>query len=89
MNSYWIESFPNILKNSKELTENINVWFEIDTSQMILSSVFGGVLYGFGTGMVFKAGFTTGGTDILNQIVSKYGKMNIGTSYLLMHFLHH
>lgn len=66
-----------------ELTKYINIWLEIDTSQMILSTVFGGVLYGFGTGMVFKAGFTTGGTDILKQIITKYLKVSIGKSGLI------
>ena len=65
------------------LTENINVWFEIDTSQMLLSAIFGGVCYGFGAGLVFKSGFTTGGTDILNQILSKYLKTTIGKSMLM------
>ncbi len=64
------------------LTENINVWFEIDTSQMLLSAIFGGVCFGFGAGLVFKSGFTTGGTDILNQILSKYFKTTIGRSML-------
>lgn len=71
--------FPLLVK----LTENINVWINIDTSQLLLSTVFGGVLYGFGAGMVFKAGFTTGGTDIINQILSKYLKIGIGKSMLL------
>lgn len=66
-----------------ELTSNINVWLELDTSQLLLSSVFGGVMYGMGLGMIFKAGFTTGGTDILNHIISKYGKLSIGKSMLL------
>lgn len=66
-----------------ELTSHINVWLELDTSQLLVSSVFGGVIYGFGLGMIFKAGFTTGGTDILNQIISKFAKMSIGKSMLL------
>ena len=66
-----------------ELTSNINVWLELDTSQLLVSSVFGGVIYGFGLGMIFKAGFTTGGTDILNQIISKFMKIGIGKSMLL------
>lgn len=66
-----------------ELTSHINVWLELDTSQLLVSSVFGGVMYGFGLGMIFKAGFTTGGTDILNQIISKYIKISIGKSMLL------
>lgn len=67
-----------------ELTKHINIWLQLDTSQLLLSSVFGGVVYGFGLGMIFKAGFTTGGTDILNQIVSKYSKISIGKSMLLV-----
>lgn len=66
-----------------ELTSNINSLIKLDTSQLLLSAVFGGVLYGFGLGMIFKAGFTTGGTDILNQIISKYLKIGIGKSMLI------
>lgn len=66
-----------------ELTSHINVWLELDTSQLLVSSVFGGVMYGFGLGMIFKAGFTTGGTDILNQIIAKFGKVGIGKAMLL------
>ena len=54
------------------LTANINQYINIDTSNILLSVIFGGILYGFGAGLVFKAGFTTGGTDVINQIISKY-----------------
>ena len=64
------------------LTEHINVWLGIDTSQLLLSAIFGGILYGFGVGLVFRAGFTTGGTDILNQVISKYAKLSLGKSML-------
>lgn len=66
-----------------QMTTHINVWLDIDNSELLLATVFGGVLYGFGAGMVFKAGFTTGGTDIINQILSKYLKISIGKSMLL------
>ena len=65
------------------LTENINVWLQIDTSQLLMSSLMGGILFGLGAGIVFKAGFTLGGTDIVNQIISKYGKISIGKSMLM------
>ena len=39
-------------------------------------------MFGFGAGLIFKAGFTTGGTDIINQIISKYAKVSIGKSML-------
>jgi len=70
--------FPVFVK----LTEDVNVWLQIDTSQVLLSVIIGGVIYGFGAGLVFRAGFTTGGTDIVNQIISKYGKISLGKSML-------
>ena len=71
--------FPFLVK----LTENANVWIQFDTSKVLLMAIMGGTFFGFGAGLVFKAGFTTGGTDILNQIISKYGKMSMGHSMLI------
>lgn len=65
-----------------ELTAHVGNYITIDTSQLLLSAIFGGVVYGFGAGMIFKAGFTTGGTDILNQIMSKYLKISMGKSMI-------
>lgn len=72
--------FPIIIR----ITENINVWLRIDTSSMLFSTIIGGILFGIGAGIIYKAGFTTGGTDILNQIVSKYFKISIGNSMLII-----
>lgn len=44
----------------------------------ILIVLCASLLSGFGLGLVFKAGYTTGGTDILNQLLSKFGKMSMG-----------
>ena len=70
--------FPIFVK----LTSDIGQIIDIDTSQLLISAVFGGVLYGLGIGMIFKAGYTSGGTDILNQILHKYFKLSIGKSML-------
>lgn len=43
---------------------------------------FGAIITGVGLGLVFKAGFTTGGTDILNQIFSKYFNLSLGKSMI-------
>ena len=67
-----------------KLTENVNVWLQIDNSQVFLSALCGGILYGVGTGLILRGGFTTGGTDILNQIVNKYFKISLGKSMLLV-----
>ena len=49
-----------------DLTANINQYINLDTSNLLLSVIFGGIIYGLGAGLVFRAGFTTGGTDIIN-----------------------
>lgn len=54
---------------------------EVET---IVSVISGAVITGVGLGLVMKAGFTTGGTDILNQIVSQYFKISIGNSMLII-----
>lgn len=66
-----------------KLTANFGVLLDIDSTQLLLPAIFGGVLNGIGAGLVFKAGFTTGGTDIINQIVSKYGKVSLGTAMIM------
>lgn len=66
-----------------DLTANINQYIELDTSNLLLSVIFGGIIYGFGVGLVFKAGFTTGGTDIINQIISKYCHVSMGNAMLM------
>ena len=71
--------FPVCVK----LTANIGAYIDIDATQLLLTTIFGAVLYGFGAGMIFKAGYTSGGTDILNQILSKYLHISIGNSILM------
>lgn len=65
------------------ITANIGEYIKLDTGNVLLSAVFGGIIYGFGAGLVFKAGFTTGGTDIINQILSKYLHMSMGNAMLI------
>ncbi len=63
-----------------ELTSWIPNYINLNDSDPILVVIFGAVIAGFGLGLIFKAGFTTGGTDIVNQIFSKYFKVSLGTS---------
>lgn len=48
----------------------------------IVVVIIGAIAHGIGLGLIFKAGYTTGGTDILNDIVAKYGKISIGKAML-------
>lgn len=45
---------------------------------VLLSCVFGGVLLGFGLGLIFKSRATSGGSDIIAMIIAKYTKMQLG-----------
>ena len=65
-----------------KLTANIAPYIDLGNTETIVLVIFGAILYGVGLGLVFKAGFTTGGTDILNQILSKYCKISIGNAML-------
>jgi uncharacterized membrane-anchored protein YitT (DUF2179 family) len=44
----------------------------------LLSSVFGGVLIGFGLGLIFKSKATSGGSDIIAMIIAKYTRLPLG-----------
>ena len=66
-----------------KLTDWIPQYIDIEGVEPLLAIVMGAFLFGFGIGLIFKSGFTTGGTDILNQIVSKYAKMSIGNAMLI------
>ena len=62
------------------LTEHLSTYISFKESEMILIAVFGGALQGLGAGLIFRAGYSTGGTDILNMIISKVFKMSLGNS---------
>lgn len=65
-----------------ELTTSLTKYVNVGDVEPILLALFGAVISGFGFGLIFKSGYTTGGTDILNQIVSKYGRMSLGNAML-------
>lgn len=47
-------------------------------ADVLLSCVFGGVLVGFGLGLIFKARATSGGSDIIAMIIAKYTRIQLG-----------
>lgn len=66
-----------------ELTSNVRVYLNFENSQLLLHALFGGLLAGIGLGLVYKAGFSTGGTDITAQIIHKYCKISMGKSIVI------
>ena len=61
--------------------------FYLTIENTLLCSIFGGVLFGFGLGLIYKEDFTSGGTDIISQIMNKYGHISMGISHFLVEFI--
>ena len=51
---------------------------------LLLSSVFGGIVIGFGLGLIFKAKATSGGSDIVAMIGAKYSKISVGQMLIII-----
>jgi uncharacterized membrane-anchored protein YitT (DUF2179 family) len=47
-------------------------------TDVLLSCIFGGVLTGLGLGLIFKSKATSGGSDIIAMIITKYTRIPIG-----------
>lgn len=52
--------------------------------QLLLSCVFGGVLIGFGLGLIFKSKATSGGSDIVAMIIAKYTALPLGQLMIIV-----
>lgn len=50
----------------------------------LLTILVSGLLYGFTTGIIYKMGYTTGGADIIMQIVNKYFHIPTGKASLFV-----
>ena len=44
----------------------------INTSQVLISVVITGFLYGASSALIYKSGFTTGGGDVIMELIKKY-----------------
>ncbi len=54
------------------------------TDNPILAGIFGGLMLGAGLGLVFRGGGSTGGTDIIGQLISLKSNLSTGTAILLV-----
>ena len=63
---------------SETIASNINI------QEFVVITVVSGVIYGTANGFIYKTGYSTGGTDIIMMIVSKYCKIPTGTATLII-----
>jgi len=54
------------------------------TDNPILAAVFGGIMLGTGLGLVFRGGGSTGGSDIVGQLLGKTTNFSTGTALLVV-----
>ena len=58
------------------------------TTDPFLTCIYGGILLGIGLGIVYRAGATTGGSDIIAKLMrKKYAHINLGTFILIIDIL--
>jgi len=60
------------------LTSYLVPYVKFDDVEILVIAIFGGVLTGIGYGLIYKTNFSTGGTDVITEIVSKYTKVSLG-----------
>jgi uncharacterized membrane-anchored protein YitT (DUF2179 family) len=66
----------------RTVTSNVPI-----TNDLFLASIFGTVVSGIGMGIVFNQNASTGGTDIIAKILSKFINAPIGKSLLVVDFV--
>ncbi|HPR57115.1 MAG TPA: YitT family protein [Bacteroidales bacterium] len=52
--------------------------------QMLLASIFGGAMIGFGLGLIFRSRATSGGSDIIAMIINKYTGLPLGQLMIIV-----
>lgn len=62
------------------LTKDFEPW----TLNPLLASLFGGIGVGLGLGIVFRGNASTGGTDLVAQILSKFTNISLGNSVAII-----
>ena len=66
-----------------EVTSYVIPAVNLNNMEPIVLVVCGGVLSGLGSGLVYRVNYSTGGSDVLNQIISKLTKRPISFSMMI------
>lgn len=70
-----------------ELTSYITPYVDLSGVELVILILCGALLNGFGSGIVYKYDYSTGGSDVVNQLLSKLLKRPIGTSMMITNFI--
>ena len=72
--------YPVMLK----LTSYITGLIDLSSVDLLIKAIIGGIINGVGLGLVFKTGYTTGGTDIIESILGKYLKISMDKAIIMV-----
>ncbi|MDR0367779.1 MAG: YitT family protein [Bacteroidales bacterium] len=61
-----------------------NRLIEALSDDILLSCIFGSAILGFGVAMIFRAGGTSAGTDVVAKILTKYTQIPVGYTLILV-----
>ena len=60
---------------------------QIQLDNFLLIVLISGLIFGASNGVIYRTGYSTGGMDVLIEIVSKYCKIPRGTSSFILNFI--
>lgn len=63
-----------------------SVQIKTPTENDVLAALYGGLLLGLGLGLIFRGDASTGGTDIVGQILNRYTNMSVGMWIMVVDF---
>jgi uncharacterized membrane-anchored protein YitT (DUF2179 family) len=64
----------------------LNPYLPVLTHDPLLASIYGGGVSGLGLGLVFRSKGTTGGTDLVAQLINKFTGISVGKSLMIIDF---
>lgn len=67
-----------------ELTLKITDLIDLGNLEFIIIAVMGGILAGIGYGLIYKSGYSTGGTDVIGNLICKYSKISMGNAMMFV-----
>lgn len=85
-----MESFKNQLCGAllypvfTYLTSLFANYIDFGNTEMVVIAIIGGVLAGIGSGLIYKSNFSTGGTDVIIEMICKFAKVSMGTAGLIV-----
>lgn len=77
--------YPVMISITMPIAQFFNNNYPINDIYLVIA--FAILLYGLSNGLIYKCGFTTGGSDVLMQLMVKYGKMSEGKSNMIVNAL--